>query len=261
MGLSHSRNYRKIKENNIEEPLLSRINDISNTIEVSINNNVSTDVINADNNVSTDVINADNNVSTDVIKIPSGIKRLPERSLYEWSLLGYCEEVVWLIKNGSDVNKMNQFGQTLLYSSLKHPKIVKEFIDNGCSLSSIDINEKTPLIHACEFDAPLETIKLLLSNGSDVNAKDNQGKTPLYYASGNEKIDIVNLLIQNGADVNVNDKYCKETPLFNASSKGRIEIVKLLLQNGAERYHKNILDNTPYENTPKCFKEMMFFLK
>ena len=232
MGLSHSRNYRKIIENNIKNPLLTHINDIPETIEISddviyVDSYVSTDVIDVDNNVSTDVIYVDNNVSNDQIEIPNGIKKYPNRSLHDWSLYGNYEEVVWLIENGSNVNEMDEDGRTPLYSSIKYPKIAKALIDNGCSLSSIDIYERTPLTYACQRVAPFKTIELLISSGSDVNA---------------------------------NDKF-KETPLFHSSMKGRIDVVDLLLQNGADRYHKNHIGKTPYENVPTCFKEMMFFLK
>ena len=105
MGLSHSRNYRKRNynkfiENNLENPLLTRINDTSETIEVF-----------------TDVIDVDNNVST---RIPNGIKDYPNRSLHDWSLYGNYEEVIWLIKNGSNVNEMDEDGRTPLYLSLIH---------------------------------------------------------------------------------------------------------------------------------------------
>ena len=232
MGLSHSRNYRKIIENNLEKPFLT-INDTPDTIEVSttyvidVDNNVSTDVIYVDNNVSTDLIDVDNNVSTDVIEIPDGIKDYPNRSLHDWSLYGNYEEVIWLIENGSDVNEMDENGRTPLYSSIKYPKISKALLDNGCSLNSIDIYERNPLIYACERLAPFKTIKLFISSGSDVNANDKYKKTPLHYSS----------------------------------NKGQIDVVNLLLENGAKRYHKDNRGKTPYENVPKCFKELMFVLK
>ena len=198
MGLSHSRNYSKrnysrIIEKNTEKP---HINYTPGMIGVST-------------------------------RIPNGIKDYPDRSLHDWSLYGKYEEVIWLIENGSNVNEMDENGRTPLYSSIKYPKIAKALLDNGCSLSSIDIYERTPLIYACERLAPIKTIKLFISSGSDVNAK---------------------------------DKY-KNTPLHFSSKKGQIDVVNLLLANGAERYRKDNRGKTPYENTPKCFKEMMSFLK
>ena len=200
MGLSYSTKYKEVS------PFVARVNDTS-------------DVIYSDNNVS--------NVSTNVIETPDGIKDYPDRSLHDWSLYGNYEEVIWLIQSGSNVNEMDENGRTPLYSSIKYPKIAKALLDNGCSLSSIDIYERTPLIYACERLAPIKTIKLFISSGSDVNAK---------------------------------DKY-KNTPLHFSSKKGQIDVVNLLLANGAERYRKDNRGKTPYENTPKCFKEMMSFLK
>ena len=61
------------------------------------------------------------------------------------------------------------------------------------------------LIHACKFGNS-EIVKLLLDNGADINNKDSDGKSPLYWASLNdddkESPKICSLLIKKGMDVN-----------------------------------------------------------
>jgi hypothetical protein len=64
----------------------------------------------------------------------------------------------------------------------------------------------TPLAIAAQFqDAKGDKIKLLLTQGADVNAKDNQGKTVLHYlasAYAIEKRKAFELLLAAGAEIN-----------------------------------------------------------
>ena len=72
-----------------------------------------------------------------------------------------------------------------------------------------------------------EAVKQHLTAGTDVNAKDEYGWTPLHYAETKE---IAELLIAKDADVSVKDKR-GFTPLHNADNK---EIAELLIANAAD---------------------------
>lgn len=48
------------------------------------------------------------------------------------------------------------------------------------------------------FYFQLETVQLLLQNGSNVNLRDSDGDTPLLLASRSGQIDMVRLLLDNG---------------------------------------------------------------
>ena len=77
-------------------------------------------------------------------------------------------------------------------------------------------------------------IRLLISEGADVNMKDSEGMTPLMHATGASAPDIVALLIEEGAEVNVKSDH-DNTALFIASKfSSNPEIVQLLLEKGAE---------------------------
>ena len=69
-------------------------------------------------------------------------------------------------------------------------------------------------------------------NGADVNAKDPDGRTALYWASRNGHTDCVKLLIEAKADVNAKDSDGR-TALYWASCKGHTDCVKLLKEAGA----------------------------
>ena len=55
-------------------------------------------------------------------------------------------------------------------------------------------------------------INLLLSQGSDINKSDNDGKTPLLYSIGKVDKDTICILLSRGSNINESDKSGK-TPL------------------------------------------------
>ncbi len=111
-----------------------------------------------------------------------------------------------------------------------------------------DVNAKmndgsTPLHYACEFGREA-VVSLLLENGAKVNVEDIFGNTPLHVASKEGNEDIVALLLENGADVNAKSSY-GWTPLHSASKKGHESIVSLLLEKGADVNAKDNGGETP----------------
>jgi ankyrin repeat protein len=69
-----------------------------------------------------------------------------------------------------------------------------------CSLQ----NGSIPLHHACYSEEPNEqAVQLLLDAGSDVNAQDAQGCTPVIAAAKKNQAGVIALLRARGADLSI----------------------------------------------------------
>jgi ankyrin repeat protein len=70
-------------------------------------------------------------------------------------------------------------------------------------------------------------VQALKKAGADVNIVDNQGKTPIFWASRNGHLEVVQALIAAGADVNIVDKQGMRA-IFWPANNGHLEVVQVL---------------------------------
>ena len=91
-------------------------------------------------------------------------------------------------------------------------------------------------IHDAVLDEDIDEVQRQLDAGVDVNEENSIGYTPLHYAAGVGRIDIVELLIEHGANINATDSSNKgATPLDYAHWKGQTEVVEVLKAHNAQR--------------------------
>ena len=88
------------------------------------------------------------------------------------------------------------------------------------------------------FDAiksgDLKRTLLLLDEGADVGARDEDGWVPLHVACGYGHAAIARLLLDRGADPGARDDEDHHTPLHYACFWGHTDIARLLLDRGAD---------------------------
>lgn len=90
-------------------------------------------------------------------------------------------------------------------------------------------------LHFAAQDGNLDQVRRLLSEGRDVNAFDELGKTPLHYAVEKEHFEVAQWLIEHGADVNArHEPSVGNTPLAEVAGSCSLRIAKLLVDSGAD---------------------------
>ena len=108
-----------------------------------------------------------------------------------------------------------------------HTATVQFLIKQGATIDCRDHEGKTPLIHACTGPFP-ETVQALIKAGADVNAKGSgEGFTPLMMAAGLDQLKTVQILLANGANKDAVDED-NDKAIDHARRAGLTEIVKIL---------------------------------
>jgi ankyrin repeat protein len=138
------------------------------------------------------------------------------------------------------LDTVNNCNETPLFSSLAHTNNEAFFylVKKGANITHIGPRGMTMLHNAC-VRGKLEVVQFLVEQKDfDINQKDENHNTALHYACQGHHADIIRYLISQGADVqSKNDQ--KRTPLHNYLQNmlpqgNFIDIVDLLLERGCD---------------------------
>ncbi len=88
------------------------------------------------------------------------------------------------------------------------------------------------LLHATQ-NGDREAVLTLLQQGTDINIRDSQGRTPVMLATYQHNTDMVKTLLQAGADVNIRDNN-KANPLLHSAAMGWLDILRLAIDAHAD---------------------------
>jgi ankyrin repeat protein len=118
-----------------------------------------------------------------------------------------------LLDRGADPEDADYGGLPLSYFAIGHPAVLKVLLDAGANPKAVvDYRgdgqgpQGSTLLHEAANKGNIESIKLLLSRGADINVRDKIfGRTPLHVAARSNHTDVAELLLSHGALVNAKD--------------------------------------------------------
>lgn len=106
----------------------------------------------------------------------------------------------------------------------------------------------TTLHYAARWNIDTYIIKLLISNGADVNAADESNVTPLHLAADHDRLEALRILLSSGASIDAKDQMGR-TALMHAIKGRHVPAAQLLIEMGASVQEKTY----QYSMTPLCF--------
>ena len=111
-----------------------------------------------------------------------------------------------------------------------------------------------------------EFVQFLVSEGADVNAKNDSGETPLHFAAERRNdIENVKFLVSQGADVNAKGGEEGKTPLHLVASRGygsdrdrNVEVARFLISQGANVNARDNYGSTPLHDAVSWYQDVEF---
>ncbi|MDE0200553.1 MAG: ankyrin repeat domain-containing protein [Caldilineaceae bacterium] len=130
-------------------------------------------------------------------------------------------------------------------------EIVQILVDAGADIEAEGFMDQTPLSLAAEEGAS-EIMQILLGQGADNGTQEGEdkqapaiGSEALFTAIEKGDVETVRLLVEAGADVNAAEGFGGNTPLHEAVEEGNAEIVQILVDAGADIEAEGFMDQTP----------------
>ncbi len=130
-------------------------------------------------------------------------------------------------------------------------RLIESLISQGADVNAKDEKEGLTPLHRAVVRRSEEVIELLLAKGADVNAKNNNGWTPLDFVADRRRKNIAPLLLSQMDDVS----------LYTAAYVGYLQKVKNLIDAGMDVNAKNIDGQTGLHGAAKyCHMDVIEFL-
>jgi len=149
--------------------------------------------------------------------------------------IGMCDKelILELIRRGADVKFRCTFGGEEELKKANDPEFSEDERSFFLEMAERNRNVLTPLMVAANMTNGrldmLEIVKLLISKGADINARDDKG-APVWHHTGRKET--IEFFLDKGVDINARDDK-GWTELHTQAFLGNKECVELLLRRGA----------------------------
>jgi ankyrin repeat protein len=137
---------------------------------------------------------------------------------------------------------------------LDNPRIAHMLISAGAQVDAKGPKGRTALYGAVR-DCRLDLIRFLIQRGAEVNVRDTDGGSPLDEAVWAGSIDAAAILLAHGARLNEPDTQTGATPINEAAFMGRTEVIQYLIQFHADLGIPDKRGYSPLDNAARMRKE------
>lgn len=172
-----------------------------------------------------------------------------------------------LVEYGADVNAADKYGYTPLCGALQYDKLetAKFLIEKGADVNAGTYgSRKNGPIHLAKGN--LEIVALLVNHGADVHVLNKKKQNVIHSladssSGGTEDAATLNFFLISGVDINAKDSDQK-TPVFYCIDRGRINLLEILIEKGANIQTADKRGQTPlwYAAVKKKNKAMVQIL-
>ena len=183
-------------------------------------------------------------------EIAEAVTRGRARLMSDFPLLHYAV-TSWMVHARRSETSKHSRGDVLNHFSWPSEHLVQLWVQVYRIIAGYSDDcppEGTSMLHVISRYQLMEPLWTVLQKadqvGTDINAKDENGLSPLSYAAGEGHEAIVQLLLKKGADVNSADRF-GQTPLSRAAREGHEAIVRLLLEKGPDIHSADRFGRTP----------------
>ena len=169
----------------------------------------------------------------------NGVNKVKQTPLMKAAKSGHINALTLLIKHGADVDLQDSDGYKALHFAVFGSDISSEIlsclIGSGADVNARTNNGVTPLMIAAE-EGHINAVTSLVKCGANVHLHDKDGQRALHHAMQSPQAsicEVLSCLIKNGADVNAHT-FHNETPLMLASRDDHVNVVTFLIKHGAD---------------------------
>ena len=174
----------------------------------------------------------------------------PPKDLATLVQAGATKQALDKIRAGADVNQAQGDGTTPLLWAINRAdyEVAEALLAKKANPNAGNAFGALPLLEATRAnDARL--VKMLLDAGAKVDSANPDDETALMVAINNGNFPLVDQLVDLRANVNVVEKFHNQTPLMYAAGEGRADIVRLLLSKGADVKPRALYSDWPSQVT------------
>jgi len=156
-------------------------------------------------------------------------------ALHEAAMRDDVNGVKKMLAEGANVNSRDAVDRTALHFAAirAQPEMVRILLDQGADVNAMAGPSQmfqrtlTPLHYAAMADIDnIDVVRLLLDRKANINARSDEGRTALHYASASGQVHVVQLLLEKGAKMSTD--FENKTPLALAEENGHLAVARVL---------------------------------